>query len=156
MCADTGQQGQRHGRVRPFRHVLVGWDGSPDSLAAFQAAIGIVGDEPGMVTAFAVLPLGHEPEANLDRETLPGIAAREAFESARASVAAATPARVSFRSIESGRTVQAICDYADEHSFDLLVVGRHGFGGLLSGSLGHVSQGAVKHSKVPVLLVSAR
>ena len=40
----------------PFRQVLVGWDGSPGSVAALRTAAAIVGDGPGRVIALAVLP----------------------------------------------------------------------------------------------------
>jgi nucleotide-binding universal stress UspA family protein len=50
---------------------------------------------------------------------------------------------------------RSICDYAVEHGFELLVVGRHGFGGVMHPKLGHVSRAAVRNSKIPVLLVSA-
>ena len=50
---------------------------------------------------------------------------------------------------------RALCGYAAEHGFDLLVLGRHGDGGALAGKLGHVAQAAVRTGTVPVLLMSA-
>ena len=50
---------------------------------------------------------------------------------------------------------RSICDYADEHGFDLLVLGRHGDGGLLRHRLGHVAEAAAKSSRIPVLLLGA-
>lgn len=42
-----------------------------------------------------------------------------------------------------------------EHSFDLLVIGRHGEGGLIHPKLGHIAESAARGCKIPVLLVSA-
>jgi nucleotide-binding universal stress UspA family protein len=49
-----------------------------------------------------------------------------------------------------------VCDYATEHGFDLLVLGRHGDGGLLHRRLGHVAEAAARAGKLPVLLLSDR
>jgi len=63
---------QRPGLMpRPFRRILVGWDGSADSVAAFRMAVAIMGDAPGAVTAFAVLPDLPRPEAYRDEPTVP-------------------------------------------------------------------------------------
>ncbi len=51
---------------------------------------------------------------------------------------------------------RSICDYADEHGFDLLVLGRNGDGGLLHHKLGHAAEAAAKSSRIPVLLLSAQ
>jgi nucleotide-binding universal stress UspA family protein len=139
----------------PFRHVLVGWDGSPDSLAAFRMAVRMVSDGPGTVTAFAVLPSGHQPEAYLDHPTRPEDHIREAFETARAASAGSTSAQLSFRTAVSSHVAEAICDYARDHSCDLVIIGRHGYGSVPHGKLGHVSQSAAKLTKIPVLIISA-
>jgi len=57
---------------------------------------------------------------------------------------------------ESRHIGDSICDYAAEHGFDLLVIGRHGEGGLIHPKLGHIAQSAARSCKIPVLLVSSR
>jgi nucleotide-binding universal stress UspA family protein len=52
--------------------------------------------------------------------------------------------------LKIGRTV---CGYATEHGFDLLVVGRHGDGGVLHPRLGRVAEAAVRGCAIPVLLM---
>ena len=137
----------------PFRHVLVGWDGSPDSVMALRTAVATVGDAPGRVTALAVVPDPRPPEAGHD--TPDGVThAREAFEAAQAIVAGA-PCRVSLHTARDRHVARSICDYATEHGFDLLVLGRHGDGGLRHPKLGHIAEAAARGSKIPVLLVSA-
>lgn len=150
---------QRPGLMpRPFRRILVGWDGSADSVAAFRMAVAIMGDAPGAVTAFAVLPDLPRPEAYRDEPAVPASTRRvlTSFESVRAAVAAATPAKISLHTTASKHVARAICDYAVQEGSDLLVMGRHGYGGEWHPKLGHVAEAAAKASKIPVLLVTAR
>ena len=138
----------------PFRHVLVGWDGSPDSLTALRTAIAILGYTPGRVTALAVLPQARQPE---DGQGNPASASQvwEAFYLARNVAAAGSPARISLHTAHGRLVARSLCDYAGEHGFDLLVLGRHGDGGLLHPRLGHTAEEAARRSPIPVLLVSA-
>ena len=138
----------------PFRHVLVGWDGSPDSVAALKTAIAILGNAPGRVTALAVLPEARQPEAGQDVLVSAG-QAWEAFHLARNATAARSVARISLHTTHGRQVARLICDYAAEHGFDLLVLGRHSDGGLLRPKLGHIAEAAARRSSIPVLLVSA-
>jgi nucleotide-binding universal stress UspA family protein len=141
-----------------IRRVLVAWDGSPDSVAALRTAAAIIGGAPGHIVAFGVLPESVQPEAELDD---PGVEleairrAAEAFESARATIAPNFGARMTLHTEPGRHVARAVCDYASEQGFDLLVVGRHGDGGILHPRLGHIAKAAATDSKIPVLLVSA-
>ena len=158
MPASAGSPDHAGTLSLPFRHVLVGWDGSPGSAAALRMAADIVGDGPGHVVALAILP---QPV-----EARPGQAGGEAagthwvqeeFTRARASIAATSPARIDLRTHpgDGRHAAQSVCAYATEHGFDLLVLGRHGDGGLLHPKLGHVAKAAATASTLPVLLVSS-
>jgi nucleotide-binding universal stress UspA family protein len=142
----------------PFRRVLVAWDGSADSVAALRTASAIVGGVPGHVVALTVLAAVPPREAINDQpaERLAQASRVEtAFEATRAAIARTSNVRIDLRT-EPGRHVAgSICDYAAEHGFDLLVVGRHGDGGLMHPKLGHIAESAARSCKVPVLLVSA-
>jgi len=140
--------------ARPFRHVLVGWDGSPDSVTALKTAIAIVGNEPGRVTALAVLPESRQLEDGQDVLASAG-QTWEAFHLARTASGARSPARISLHTTHGRQVAKLICDYAAEHGFDLLVLGRHGDGGLLRPKLGRIAEAAARRSSIPVLLVSA-
>jgi nucleotide-binding universal stress UspA family protein len=151
---DNGHD-QQHGNFCPFRRVLVAWDGSPDSVTALRMAAAIVAGSPGHVVAFAVLPPSPPREAGGNG---PGTAAaqhaRDAFELARHSL----PTRsvpVTLETAEGRQVPKSICQFASEHAFDLLVLGRHGQGGILHPKLGHIAQETARIATVPVLLVSA-
>ena len=56
---------------------------------------------------------------------------------------------------ESRHVAGSLCDFAAEHGFDLLVIGRHGDGGLTHPKLGRIAESAARSCSIPVLLVSA-
>ncbi|MFI5065746.1 MAG: universal stress protein [Streptosporangiales bacterium] len=140
----------------PYRQVLVGWDGSADSVAALHAAAGIVGDCAGRVVAVAVLP----PSASMEQ---PGsgaagseaAAARQSFEHARRALLLGPGTRMSLHVARGQHAAQSICQYAADHGFDLIVLGRHGEGGLVPHRLGHVAETTARDSRIPVLLLSS-
>ncbi len=141
-----------------FRRVLVAWDGSADSVAALRAAISILGDRPGHVVALSVLPTAPHQEAGPAEPAPLSAQARhvqEAFEAAMAAISRTSAARIDLHTAESRHIAGSVCDYAAEHGFDLLVIGRHGDGGLIRPRLGHIAESAVRSCKLPVLLVSA-
>ncbi len=159
MVPAADSHGDRPGPVsNPFRQVLVGWDGSPGSVAALRTAAAIVGDGPGRVIALAVLPrpprLEEEPDQP-GREGTSGFHARQAFEATRSAIAAGLAVRISLHTEEGRDAARALCDHAADHGFDLLVLGRHGDGGVLHPRLGHVAEAAARASRIPVLLVGA-
>lgn len=150
--------GQAPGPARPFRRVLVAWDGSADSVAALRTASAIVGDRPGHVVALSVLAAVPPREAMNDRPAEGSAHAdriKSTFEAARAAIAKTSNVRIDLRTEQGHHVAVSVCDYAAEHGFDLLVVGRHGEGGLIHPKLGHIAESAARSCKVPVLLVSA-
>jgi nucleotide-binding universal stress UspA family protein len=139
----------------PFRRVLVGWDASADAVEALSAAAAIVRGDAGHVVALTVVPGGLGAEAADEQHSERAAIRRRAeerFERVRGSAAGV---RMSLRIVEDRQVGQAVCAYAAEHGFDLLVLGRHGDGGVLHPRLGRVAEAAARGSAVPVLLLSA-
>lgn len=141
--------------VSRFRQVLVGWDGSAGAAEALTAAAAIAGSDGGHVVALAVLKAASRFEAADDDDVSARAAisylADEQFKRARQS--APQGVRMSLRIVENERIGPTVCEYATEHGFDLLVVGRHGDGGVLHPRLGRVAEAAVRSCPIPVLLV---
>jgi nucleotide-binding universal stress UspA family protein len=143
----------------PFRRLLVGWDGSPDSAEALSVAAQIASRDGGHVVALAVLRDGAAAESGDDGGgTHPAIVrlAEAHFEELRRKPSAAS-VRLSAHVLVDSRSSagQAICAYAAEHGFDLLILGRHGENGRRGAHLGRVASEAAQRSQVPLLLLSA-
>ncbi len=139
----------------PFRRVLVGWDASPDAAEALSAAAAIVGGDAGHVVALTVVPARPGAEAADEQQSERAAIRRRAeerFERVRGSAAGV---RMSLHIVEDREVGRAVCAYAAEHGFDLLVLGRHGDGGTLRSRLGRVAEAAARGSAVPVLLLGA-
>jgi nucleotide-binding universal stress UspA family protein len=137
----------------PFRRVLVGWDASASAAEALSAAAAIVGGGDGYVVALTVVPAGPGAEAadeQLSERAAIRRRAEERFERVRRSAAGV---RMSLHIVEDRQVGRAVCAYAAEHGFDLLVLGRHGDGGALRSRLGRVAETAARDSQVPVLLL---
>jgi nucleotide-binding universal stress UspA family protein len=140
-----------------FRRILVGWDCSPGAAAALRAAVAAADPGAGHVVALAVLrPAPHsesraENAADLEARREHAI---RMFGKARDELKAGSGPRVSLQFAEAADAARTLCGYADEHGFDLLVVGRHGTGGLLHAKLGHVAQAAARDSRLTVLLAA--
>lgn len=140
----------------PFRRVLVGWDTSADAVEALCAAAAIVGGAAGHVVALTVVPAAPETEAADEQESERAAIrrrAKEYFERMRGPELEGV--RVSLQIVEGRDVGTALCAYAAEHGFDLLVLGRHGDGRGLRARLGRAAETAARGNAVPVLLLSA-
>ena len=145
--------------ARQFRRVLVGWDCSAGAAAALVAAAEIAGGEGARVVALAVLrPVSHgESQADRAAEAA-GLRhqAEESFRKARDSLPDAARAGVTLDFTESPDPAGTLCEYADNHVFGLIALGRHGTGGMLHPRLGHVADTVAKKSGLPVLFLSGQ
>ena len=140
--------------ARRFRRVLVGWDGSADSIEALGAAASIAGGDGGHVVALAVLtpaPAAEVADEGVSARASISRLADEHFGQAR--LTAPDGVRMSLQIVENEKIGRTVCGYATEHGFDLLVVGRHGDGGVLHPRLGRVAEAAVRGCTIPVLLM---
>ena len=55
--------------------------------------------------------------------------------------------------VEDHAPARAICNYADEHGADLIIVGSHGRGGMERWLIGSVAERVVRHSAANVYVV---
>jgi nucleotide-binding universal stress UspA family protein len=155
--AADDREGQAAVPSGPFHRVLVAWDGSPDSVAALTAAAALVSGWSGHVVALTVLPeRAHVEDSQSCAEAGEAERVRQDFARTRAALQATSRARIDLHTAAGRQVARSLCEYAIEHGFDLLVLGRHGDGGLLHPRLGRVAAEAAKASEVPVLLIGAR
>ena len=141
--------------VRPLSRILVGWDCSPGAVAGLRAAATLAAGGAASVVALAVLkPAPHtedtaEGTADFDERRR---FARATFVEARDGLPGTVRGRVSLEFAESSDPAATVCDYAQQHGFDVLVLGRHGSGGVFHPRLGHVAATAARKAGLPVLL----
>jgi nucleotide-binding universal stress UspA family protein len=136
--------------------VLVAWDGSADSIAALRMAAQVAASGSGHVVALSVQagsPHRDAPAEAGDDRTARRVS--ETFDATKASITATSPVRIDLHTAQGRHVAGSVCEYASEHGFDLLVIGRHGEGGFTHPRLGHIAEAAVRSCKVPVLLVSS-
>jgi nucleotide-binding universal stress UspA family protein len=141
--------------VRPLRRILVGWDCSPGAAAGLRAAAALAADGTAVVVVLAVLKPAPPTEDAADGATDFGERQRfalETFAKAKEGLPGALRDRVSLQFAESGDAAGTVCEYAQQHGFDLLVLGRHGAGGVFHPRLGHVAATAARKCSLPVLL----
>lgn len=123
------------------------------------AATAIADDETGRVVALAVLrpvPRGEGSEEERAAEVARHRhQAEEAFGKARDTLPGASRTRVTLEFAQGADAARELCEYAEAHVFELLVLGRHGNGGVLHPRLGHVAEAVAKKSDLPLLLLGS-
>lgn len=120
--------------------VLVGYDGSPESAAALQAAVGLLGLRIGRLTVATVVPYGDIPESE-----------REAQEELR-RLAARTPGHEPELEVLHGHPSNALREFATAGGYELIAVGTRG-AGITRAIVGSAATELARDSKIPVLLV---
>lgn len=135
-----------------IEHIVVGVDGSPDSLAALAWARDEAkrsGAKVTVVQAWEFTPLVVATEAPIDLRELKQ-ATVEALDRNVADVFGADASNVERQVIED-LPARAILDAAK--SADLVVMGSRGHGALKGVLLGSVSQKVLHHASCPVVIV---
>lgn len=140
-----------------FRRILVAYDGSPASKAAFEQAVDLARTHNSTLTVITVAPRVScfvcFAGASSDRmkDELAGWAsglAREAAEAAPADVIVHTVER-------SGRVGEQIVEEINTRPYDLVVLGSRGHGRIASRLLDSVNEYVYFHTKTPLLSIEA-
>ena len=140
-----------------MRRILIATDGSASANAAIAAGLKLARDQDADVV-FAHVELGYEvlpSHAFGMRSVKPRelTADREALEQA-AAAAEASGVRAA-TTLLVGNPADEIVTYADSIDADAIVVGCRGHGSFANAILGSVSQGVLRESRRPVLVVPA-
>jgi nucleotide-binding universal stress UspA family protein len=119
--------------------VLVGIDGSPESLSAMHTAIDLLGSRIAEIALAGVVPFEGE---------LPGTSTARQLADAAAGVSPA-PTTIQL----TGDPAKELGDLAERDRYDLLAIGTRGRG-LSPTLLGSVARKLLHHSPVPLLVVN--
>lgn len=125
--------------------VIAGYDGSPESKAAIEASIRLLGDRLGRLTVASVVPFDNiqEPERRA-RDDLRRIAE-----------AGGIGDRITAFTVLHGRPSEALRQWAAEEGYDLIAVGARG-SGMSKRVVGSNAHELAEGGKVPVLIVGAQ
>jgi nucleotide-binding universal stress UspA family protein len=140
-----------------FRRILVAYDGSPASRAAFEQAVDIARTHNSTLTVITVAPrvssfvcfAGASSDRMKDElaEWARGLA-REA--------AASAPDDVIVHTVERcGRVGEQIVEELNARPYDLVVLGSRGHGRIVSRLLDSVNEYVYFHTKTPLLSIEA-
>jgi len=136
------------------KHILACIDFSEQSVSALDAAASYARVHGSRVTLLhvadphAFIP----PQAVLEPAPAPDEADHEAA-LAKLRDTHLADLTVDFAVVEDHATARAICDYAEAHGVDLIVVGSHGRGGMERWLIGSVAERVVRHAKANVFVV---
>jgi len=142
-----------------FKNILVGSDGSCESLRATQMAAAIAKPMNATVVALNVFNLSAAaaylaPEALSCAEEIVKCGEAAQKEALEESGSILAKAGVAFRTrAESGHPVETTIRVAADENADMVVVGTHGRNGLQRIFLDSVSDGVARHAPCPVLVV---
>jgi nucleotide-binding universal stress UspA family protein len=110
-----------------FQQIMIAWDGSAASLAAFDVAIDITRRYDGELTAVSVAYSPAHAETRSDRAESADAARRHLERSFLDVADRAQRAGVDAQHtiIDGDQPAQALRNYSDQHGFDLIVCGHH-------------------------------
>ncbi len=143
-----------------FRNILVSVDGSAHSDRAIDEAIDIARADQARITILTAI---NQPPVWAASAMAAGACAltgaeleKEAVDVMRHAVSR-IPGDIPVTTIISRKPIRAalVSRLTDSSSYDLLVMGSRGRGALTASLLGSVSQYAMNHSPIPVLIVHA-
>lgn len=137
-----------------FQRLLVGFDGSPEAQHALLVAVALASELEGQVHVLLVVrPPAHAETA--DEGSRATEAERDRLSEGLSVVQRRSPHRaaVSTEMVLADDPAPAIAAYAEEHGFDLVVVGTHGREHTMHRGIGRSVEALLRHHPCPVLVV---
>jgi nucleotide-binding universal stress UspA family protein len=148
--ANTGMS-TPHGRA--FRRILVGYDGSREAQGAFRTAIALGEEVDGDVRVLLVV----RPPAHVETpEELSNAAAAErdnVSQGLERLLESGSGRRPDTQVVFADDPSKAIAEHAEEHGFDIVVVGMHGREQAKHRGIGHSLETLLRRRPCPVLVV---
>ena len=139
-----------------LKKILVPYDFSDHSKEALDWALELADTWQARVELLHVIhilpPVVDIPSdmyADVERDQIAD--AQQRLEALRTEKTSDTPATIDIH-VQRGVPFQAICDYAETHQADMIVMGSHGRTGLSHVFLGSVAERVIRHAPCPVLV----
>ncbi len=153
LANDGGGPSSRSGTGGVFRRILVGFDGSKDAQGALRAAMALGAEIGGDVRVLLVV----RPPAHAETpEELASAEAAERDNLSRGLLAfddtTSGPA-IDIKVVFRDDPARALAEHAEEHGFDLVVVGCHGRDHVMHRRLGTSVEALLRSHPCPVLVV---
>ncbi len=145
----------KYNPVGRYRKILVAVDGSDSSKNAFRQACKIVHDDKSWITVLTTIPIYDDQFDVLSTREKVGKRLHEEGERILSEIKGIADEEDVYikTKVEEGTPFQTIVDIADEGSFDLIVMGRHGMKHLEKTLVGSVTARVIGHSRSDVLVV---
>jgi nucleotide-binding universal stress UspA family protein len=150
----TNREAHHGGPGGVFRRILIGFDGSAEAQRALRVATALAADLGGEAHVLLVIRPGAHAETAEERE--------RAIEAERANLSQGLSGvqnqtqerwEVSAEVVYSDDPAIALGAYAEEHGFDLLVLGSHGREQATHRGIGKSLEILLRHHPCPVLVV---
>lgn len=156
-----------------YKNILVAHDGSEHAQEALVVAKDMIGDDSDAVMhVLSVIPVGSvnvSPDATISplsgmSQLFPDMEAYEEMVANAKQTAISdmhesigdmlngVHCRVEVAAIVAVKAASGICEYAEDHSVDMIVMGRRGLGALRA-MLGSVSYAVLHETSIPVVTV---
>jgi nucleotide-binding universal stress UspA family protein len=137
-----------------FRRILVGYDGSAEAQRALGVGSALAADLRGETHVLLVVRPGAHAETTEERDR--ALEAEHAnLSKGLSSLEAQTQHswELTTEAVYADDPAQAIAAYAEEHGFDLVVVGGHGREQPTHRGIGRSLEALLRHHPCPVLVV---
>jgi nucleotide-binding universal stress UspA family protein len=137
-----------------FRRILVGYDGSTEAQHALNVGSALAADCGGATRVLLVIRPGAHAETDEERERALA-AERTNLSQGLSSLHGQTQNswEITTEAVFADDPAQAIAAYAEEHGFDLVVVGGHGREQSTHRGIGRSLEALLRHHPCPILVV---
>ena len=138
-----------------FKKILVGIDGSQNSIRGLNHAISLARQSQGIITGIHVLP-EFPPSYEINMKEFRSKMSKQAQKFMNSAKVSAARHGIEFveKIASSKNAVDTIVGFAKKSKFDVIVIGSRGLGSPKATYVGSVAHGIVNNSKVPVLVVN--
>ncbi|MDE1769798.1 MAG: universal stress protein [Thaumarchaeota archaeon] len=138
------------------KNILVAYDGSGPSYRALDFALDLAKKYDGNITVVTCVTLYPDVDPHSsDYASMLSVLKQGSLKTVSELEPKLKESKIAYKTevIEAISVADAILNYSEKFSIDLIVMGSRGIGGFKTLLLGSVTNGVSQHSKCPVLIV---